>query len=112
MMDFHAKSRVEVRVERTEGDFPHVRRPSILLACCTTTSCCLVFLLGAGGGLIGLVTGIVLGSIACRRATDSMAADIAVSFCRIVLMALVFGVQGLLVGAAIGFVLDKMLGLH
>lgn len=111
MMDSYAKSRAAVRVERTEGDFPHVRRPSVWLACCTTTSCCLVFLLGAGGGLIGLVTGIVKGSTLHRR-TDSMIADIALSFCRIVLLALALGVQGLLVGAAIGFVLDKILGLH
>ena len=109
MMDSYPKSRVAVRVERTEGDFPHVRRPSVWLACCTTTSCCLVFLLGAGGGLIGLVTGIVKGSTLHRR-TDSMISDIALSFCRIVLLALALGIQGVLIGAAIGFVLDKVFG--
>lgn len=111
MMNSHAKSRVVVRVERTDGDFPHVRRPSVWLACCTTTSCCLVVLLCAGGGLIGLVIGIVRGSIACRRGTDNMAAGIAICFCQIVLFALAFGVQGVLIGAAIGFVLDKMFGM-
>lgn len=110
MKDSHAESRVAVRVERTEGDFPHVRRPGVWLACCTTTSCCLVFLLGAGGGLIGLVTGIVKGTM-LHRTTDSMISDIALSFCRVVLLALALGIQGVLIGAAIGFVLDKMLGM-
>ncbi len=110
MMNSHAKSRVKVRVERTEGDFPHVRRPSVWLACCTTTTCCLTFVLGAGGGLIGLITGVVKG-INLHRRTDSMIADIAVSFGRVVLLALALGVQGVLFGAAIGFVIDKMLGV-
>ena len=40
-----------------------------------------------------------------------MIADIALSFGRVVLLALALGVQGVLIGAAIGFVIDKMLGV-
>jgi len=103
------ESPATVRVERTEGDFPHVRRPSVWLACCTTTSCCLTFLVGAGGGLVGVIMGFVKGATASRRSTYSTGRNFAVGFGQSVGWALLYGILGLFAGAAIGFGLDNLM---
>jgi hypothetical protein len=98
------------RVRPTAGDFPHTRRRSLRLACCTCTCCCFTFLLGGIGGVTGLVMGLVK---ACRTPTgiENPLAALAVRFVRLVIFMAAYGIAGLLIGAAVGFGIDTILGV-
>lgn len=101
---------VAIRVNRTEGDFPHTRRRSVWLLCgATSTTCCLTMLFGACGGLAGVIVGAPRVNSLPRSATDNAIVDYFLSLVYSLLLILVYGVVGVLIGAAIGFLADSIL---
>jgi hypothetical protein len=98
-------------IERTRGDFPHVRRREVQVACCTTTTCCLTLLVGG----VGLVAGLIAGSVAAINARpvvrdDQLTATL-LGIAKVLVIVAGYALGGLLVGAAIGFGLDSVMTL-
>ena len=105
------RSGVSVRARRTEGDFPHTRRRSVLACGATTTTCCFTLLLGAIGGVTGLVMGLVKAARTHSELENPYAAFV-VGAVRFLLLAAAYGVAGILIGAAIGFGIDYIFIFH
>lgn len=94
-----------LRVKLTGGEFPHVGRRSVYLGCgvSTCTCCCLTFV-GAGvGGVVGLIVGII------RMGRVSPTVGGTLEWILVgagqILLAIITGVC---VGAALGFLCDRV----
>lgn len=105
-----ALARSEVTVRPTTGDFPHARRRGVKLACCTCTCCCFTLLLGGICGLTGLVIGLVK-AVRTPLDVENAAAAFALGALRLVVFMVAYGIAGILIGAAVGFGIDMILGI-
>lgn len=91
-----------LKVERTEGEFPHAGRRSVRVACggCCCT-CCLTFV-GAGiGGVAGLIAGIMR-VVRVSRTVGGPLEGFVVGAGQILLGL----ITGVCIGAALGFLCD------
>ena len=100
-----------LRARATSGDFPHARHRGVRLACCSCTTCCFTLLLGGTGGLIGSVLGWRRGLLILRaeKASDEPPITRIPGWLRILRRILLYGGWGILLGAGIGFLVDRFI---